>query len=354
MNLEKHIFNLLQHHDCVIVPELGGFIANFEPASIEPTTHAILPPRKYLVFNSSLTINDGLLATEVGSRLGCSFEEAMQKIRQEVAAWHETLTAGKMLVLEGIGALHVNKNGKTEFKPEPGQNFFNDAYGLTTIVFPPLKKRIRKAKPKKFVYHKPARKITTRVIRRVAWAAAISIPLVSAGIWSALNFATLRDYAQQHSGFIIPVRTQSSDPIKETYYPVPQIFQPALEALSLPEDAFIYPNDSLIDDTQPEVAEATIAEVEESPPVNSLLPECEPVSATGRAYYVIVGSFESEQNALLLSDELQLQGWQPKVIDSNQGMFRVSIASCADKQKALQELTKIREESNPSAWLLRI
>lgn len=354
MNLEKHIFNLLQQHDCVIVPEFGGFIANFEPASIEPATHAISPPRKYLVFNSGLTINDGLLATEVQSRLGCSFTEAMQNIRLEVEGWNETLASGKMLVLEGIGALQLNKSGKTEFKPEPGQNFFNDAFGLTTIVFPPLQKRNRKAKPIRQVYHKPAHKATMRVIRRVAWAAAISIPLVSAGIWSALNFDTLRQYTHQYSGFVIPVRTQSPASVNEIYFPEPYIFQPSLEALKLPDDAFDYPDDSLTDDTVTELTEVANPEFEEITALNNLLPDCEPVSATGRAYYIIVGSFESEENARLLNDELLLQGWQPKVIDSNQGMFRVSIASCADKQKALQELTKIREQSNPGAWLLRI
>ena len=51
MNVEKHIGELLYDHNCVIVPDLGGFVANYAPAKIHPTQHTFTPPTKNIVFN---------------------------------------------------------------------------------------------------------------------------------------------------------------------------------------------------------------------------------------------------------------------------------------------------------------
>lgn len=352
MNLEKYISELLYQHECVIVPGFGGFITNYEPASIQVATHTILPPRKYLVFNSSLTINDGLLATSISAKKQCSFDEAMQFIHREVTAWHERLKAGKQITLPGMGSFVSNIHDKLEFRPDPDQNFFDDAYGMTPMVIPPLQKNRRKRKIKPAVYRKPVRKTSSRTIRRLAWAAAITIPLVAASIWSIMNYDSLRQYASQHSGFISVFRSEPETAFSSYNYTAPE--SPADNPYSRdvesaePEILSDNGNEEPVLHSEPDKENLTIAEA--TPTANE---NPEPAPLPERAYHIIIGSFENTINAQQLVDKLNTSGWNARIAESSKGMHRVSIASYINKQEAIAALNKIREERNPNAWLLR-
>lgn len=353
MNLEKYICDLLYKHECVIVPGFGGFITNYEPASIEGATHNILPPRMFLVFNSSLTINDGLLATEISSIQQCSFEEAMQFIRREVTAWRERLKAGKKIMLPGIGSFTANSDLKLEFKPDPEQNFFDEAFGLTGLVIPPLQKRRHKHVVRPLAYQKPVRRTTPRTIRRLAWAAAITVPLVAASIWSIMNYDTLRQYAEQHSGLIAVFRPEPKNPVETFDFTTPgtsSLQEANPENGEAPGDDFVP-----VEDSEPDLDDEIIADNDET--AEALLPTADeivqPPSKHSRAYHIIIGSFENTINAQQLADELNASGWNASLAESSNGMYRVSIASYFNKQEALAQLDKIREERNPNAWLLR-
>lgn len=353
MNLEKYICDLLYRHECVIVPDFGAFITNYEAASIQSTTHTILPPRKYLVFNSALTINDGLLATEISSDLKCSFEEAMQLIRRDVTAWQERLKAGKTIMLPGIGTFSLNREGKTEFRPDQDQNFFGETFGMNALVIPPLQKR--HIKPKDAFRN---RRITTkhsgRTLRRLAMAAAITIPLVAAGIWSFMNYDSLKHYAMQHSGIVKVFSPLSeSKPVAIHEKNVGEVLNP--EVFENPETGL---NPGSFEEINPESDTQEIAndmQQDEAMLAEAVTPVASaPAIVTSRAYHIIVGSFESLDNARHLADELHASGWNAQVISSDQGMHRVSIISVYHKQEALQKLENIRQETNPGAWLLRI
>lgn len=338
MNLEKYICDLLYRHECVIVPEFGGFIKNYEPAHIQHATHTISPPRKHLVFNSGLTINDGLLATEISSSKNIGFDEAMQFIQREVIAWKERLKAGKRITLPGIGTFHINSGNKIEFKPEPEQNFFDEAFGLSSLVVPPLQSRRKQAGD---VRQYQTRRIRTRRLRRVAWAAAITIPLIVAGLWSVMNYDTLRQYATQHSGVFRDMGSAFKSTEKTLPGPETARFD-ELTPAATPE----YTGTEAPDQELPADADATAEALIPKPHI----PEVQPL----RSYHIFIGSFSNETNARYLAGELSAKGWNATVVESSGGMYRVSMASYASKSEALKELYKIREEHNSAAWLLRI
>ena len=60
-SIQKHVFELLKHHDCVIITGLGGFILNYRPAYINQITNKIHPPSKNISFNKNLSNNDEYL-----------------------------------------------------------------------------------------------------------------------------------------------------------------------------------------------------------------------------------------------------------------------------------------------------
>lgn len=62
IELERHIEILLLENDCVIVPDLGGFMAHHCEARYDAEDHLFLPPQRTLGFNPQLKLNDSLLA----------------------------------------------------------------------------------------------------------------------------------------------------------------------------------------------------------------------------------------------------------------------------------------------------
>ena len=79
--IDAHIKELLFDHDCVIVMDLGGFIAHYHPAVINESLRFITPPSKKIAFNAALRSNDGLLAHHISFRESLGYSEACKLIK---------------------------------------------------------------------------------------------------------------------------------------------------------------------------------------------------------------------------------------------------------------------------------
>ena len=84
IELERHIEILLLNNDCVIVPELGGFMAHHIDARYDEEEDMFLPPLRTLGFNPQLNINDSLLAQSYVEAYDISYPEALRRIEDEV------------------------------------------------------------------------------------------------------------------------------------------------------------------------------------------------------------------------------------------------------------------------------
>ena len=91
MKISNHIFNLLQEHDCVIVPNFGAFVARNISAKISSDGSKIFPPNKEITFNKSLVKNDGLLINRISSSENISYEVADDKLNKWVVKSHKKL-----------------------------------------------------------------------------------------------------------------------------------------------------------------------------------------------------------------------------------------------------------------------
>ena len=80
MKIEQCISELLYRYDCVIVPGLGGFVANYKSATIQPIQNTFSPPSKSISFNKNLNNNDGLLANFIAQQEAFGFDDASKKI----------------------------------------------------------------------------------------------------------------------------------------------------------------------------------------------------------------------------------------------------------------------------------
>jgi cell division protein FtsN len=78
------------------------------------------------------------------------------------------------------------------------------------------------------------------------------------------------------------------------------------------------------------------------------------VSSGNKNYFVIVGSFSSNENAGKFKQELVQQGFKPIILHSETGYYRVCVDSFTDEAAARSRVQKIRTDFTKYAdsWLL--
>jgi len=139
MNLSDHLRPLLREHDCVIIPDFGGLVAEYAPARVQLAgRHLLSPPTRHVAFNQALTRNDGLLLDALRQHLGLSAAEAREQLRQAVAALHHELQAQQRIELPGIGVFRQLAGRGLQFEYTGTENLFAAAYGLPELTAHPI------------------------------------------------------------------------------------------------------------------------------------------------------------------------------------------------------------------------
>ncbi len=132
------IQSLLYDHECVVIPQFGGFVTNYKAAFVHPKKQSIHPPSKQLAFNVNLKSNDGLLANYISQSDNVSYELALDFVKTTVKEYSKTLENDKRLELEGLGILSKNIQGGIEFTPSNTTNFLRNSFGLNPVFLPSL------------------------------------------------------------------------------------------------------------------------------------------------------------------------------------------------------------------------
>ena len=172
LSIQKHVFELLKHHDCVIITGLGGFILNHRPAYINEITNKIHPPSKNISFNKNLSNNDGLLANYVANIEDISYDEACLEIMKFSRKAKLKLDKGETILFENIGELSQNTSKNIEFTINTLFNFNTHSYGLTGFQISEIQTK------------------ETNSVKKFISAAAVIILLLSISTFSLLQNST--------------------------------------------------------------------------------------------------------------------------------------------------------------------
>lgn len=132
MKISYHIFNLLQEHDCVIVPNFGAFVARNISAKISRDGSRIYPPNKEITFNKSLIKSDGLLINRISSDENISYEMANDKLSNWVIKSHKKISKQGYIEIKNIGSISL-ENEKYIFTPSQNSIFLKSSYGLNSV-----------------------------------------------------------------------------------------------------------------------------------------------------------------------------------------------------------------------------
>lgn len=122
ITLSRHIEILLLEHDCVIIPGLGGFIAN-QVSSLycDNGDNLFLPPYRTVGFNQALSGNDGLLVQSYMQAYEAAYPEAMLQMEKDINEMLVQLDLEGSYTFHGVGTLTKNIEGGITFTaPESG------------------------------------------------------------------------------------------------------------------------------------------------------------------------------------------------------------------------------------------
>lgn len=128
--LSRHIEQLLLEHNCVIVPQLGGFVTQYVPARYVEAEKLFLPPARTVAFNPHLTLNDGLLVQSYMRVHSTTYQQTVRLIDRAVVDMKRRIQQDGSVNLHGIGTLSRNINGNYDFEPLTAGVSTPELYGL--------------------------------------------------------------------------------------------------------------------------------------------------------------------------------------------------------------------------------
>jgi hypothetical protein len=132
---DEILVQLIIQHDCVVIPEFGGFVSKAISSKIDFDKGTMSPPSKQLLFNVQLINNDGLLNASIASINQLSYLEANEVIRTKVSEFKDDLKTGKKITINKVGTLQYNQEGALIFEQDRFFNFLLASYGLSPIKF---------------------------------------------------------------------------------------------------------------------------------------------------------------------------------------------------------------------------
>ena len=113
--LVKHIEILLLDHDCVVVPQIGGFVTCNAPAKYVEEENLFLPPIRTVGFNERLKADDGLLVRSYVEAYDCSDTEARAMLGEQIRDLQQELWETGTYDLGSIGVLMLDERNNVEF-----------------------------------------------------------------------------------------------------------------------------------------------------------------------------------------------------------------------------------------------
>ena len=336
INVVKYISELLYRHDCVIIPGFGGFIGNYSPAMINPVYHTFYPPFKSLLFNIHLKQNDGLLASCISQAEQIPYEHAMDLIRMMLEEWNRELEYGQELVIEKIGKIVKETDDILQFEQDPSFNYLPEAFGMTTLVSPAIRRPGMQDKLEKKLdryIHAPSGK-PGKLTRTLKWAAVMALPVGLAVYLSITNIDQIRSFNENYTSFLF----SNSIPVLKKTVESPKILLPSKKSGNPVQKMAVAVKSS------PAV-----------PVIQVVKPETRETAdlSAKKPYAIIVGAFRFRENADNMVAKLKQEGYDAGIFDTTTtGLFRVSVGTFDSRDDAIGQLAMIRSGNYSSAWLL--
>lgn len=341
IELSRHIESLLLKHDCVIIPDLGGFITQYVPARRVAEEQILLPPYRSVGFNQQLTLNDGLLVQSYMQTYDTNYPETLKLINEAVSELKKTLLEEGEYNLTGIGCLKLGIGGQYNFTPCESGVISPDLYGLDALT---LKETYtsgtvdsKEQKEEKVQIKRSEKSYTISISREfVNYAASIAVAVFFYFLWATpLTPSTPQDI-------------QASSAIHK------QLF--ATEASALPQNtqnSNLKPEISLAEGNVESETKGVIMTPTEPTETSQVNSNADSINKAEGKFTLVLVSAITENNAENFAQQLRDQGFTEAYAFKRGHMTRVVYGNYqteTEAQDALKDLHK--HERFADAWIL--
>jgi hypothetical protein len=349
MKIDQYISELLFKYDCVIVSGLGGFVANYKSATIQPIQNTFSPPSKSISFNKNLNNNDGLLANFIVQKESIAFDVATKNIEEYVLLIQQSLKLNQRVLLEGVGALFLDTENRIHFDPANTVNYLLGSYGLSVYQKQPIKRATIEDKiTKEFKDRTGPRSVVKEGKKRnTKWiaAAVIGIPLAFLAGWMPsnvdlggnLNYSDLNPFMPESKAVYVPTKSDVVfNDVKENSIK---------EQIEMADVNTYFLDISLNENTSP-----IIVQLKERP-IAEAVSTYVATSSQELHYHIVGGCFSSKRNAKKMVKNLKADGFSASIIGKRKGLWTVSYSSFATRKEAVRFLSSAKDH-NTKAWVL--
>ncbi|WP_395617693.1 hypothetical protein [Aquirufa sp.] len=125
--------HLLYDHECVIIPQFGGFVVNAQDYQFNAKENKIYPKRKCVAFNEKLKTDDRFLTTEWAINKSLSHKEASIEIAAISKDLKSLIVSQGSLTFGELGTFTLNSENRLSFTPNPDFNADLSVFGLFPV-----------------------------------------------------------------------------------------------------------------------------------------------------------------------------------------------------------------------------
>lgn len=317
--LLSHIDFLIQNHDCVIIPDFGGFVISHQSAIIQQNG-VIIPPHIIVAFNPELRYNDGLIAESYMNVYGISYDLACKKLSDAVRSLNTILSLKQTINIGSIGTLASDEAGHVYFTPKGMTYCYAQNYGLMPLDIKRLDDVIlSEVLTKKILTKRLSYKNIITGVGAVAAAVIVffvtSTPIIDVSI------------SNQKAGFFSDISLSNTKDITKTN---------KIEVLTPPK---------AIDTSNVKVEKISLSNKPEIR-LNKENPK------TKQLYYIIVGSTSQKSEAELILNKIKKLGYSDADIIHVPNRSRIYVATFNHKSQAEGYLSALKKKSKfNDAWI---
>ena len=347
--LNLHISRLLLEHNCVIVPDLGGFVTQYCPAHFDEVAGCFLAPSYQVGFNPLLQTDDGVLAHSFMMVNQTSYDEAVHDIRLCVHQLREALRTRKEVTLLNIGTFKQSASGNYDFTP------FKEGIATPALfALPPLSiKKLDRTEPENIVLPLQTPKdgytfhISKSMLRSVAAAA---VAIVFYFVWAApLNrhAGIQTNEAQMFEQITHILGNVSASPQQKTEY-LQQFVHQADENESISAE-------ELMQGKQSSPAPTSTRGTDAAPSPQQPLTQQAKAQAQQTEYSLVVASQVPMSGAEQLVEKLKKSGHEDARVLKRHHVVRVVVGNYPTYAEARKGLKLMRSSSKDFAesWVLK-
>jgi hypothetical protein len=307
---------------------LGQFILKQTPATINVQRNQITPPGTEVQFIFETTDDSSELINYIVSKTSLSQEEVVAKVSEITKQITHSLEQGTQVTVEGLGTFSTTGFGEKIFKP--GSNSKFDLGFETLSISLPVEKP------------QPVVPTSTPITQQSGPAIPVRNKRSKVGLWVALAIILL----VLTSGFLIYILG----------------FWPSIRNTTInflhkkSENITIVADTTKINKEDTSAIARTIST--QTNPQNALAITQKNDTSNAEVqigrYCIIAGSFKDAEKASTLQKKFENAGYTSSLLNYD-GYIRVSIAAYNNKQAALRDLMKIRnEKGSEDFWLLTL